>query len=29
LNDLRGDEFRKLLAAYVRDLRNLRDALSE
>jgi hypothetical protein len=29
LNDLRGDEFRKLLAAYVRDLRNLRDALFE
>ncbi|MDN4052201.1 hypothetical protein QPK32_03870 [Massilia sp. YIM B02763] len=29
LNDLRSDEFRKQLAAYVRDLRNLRDALSE
>lgn len=29
LNDLRGDEVRKLLAAYGRDLRNLRDALSD
>lgn len=29
LNDLRGDEVRKLLAAYGRDLRNLHDALSD
>jgi hypothetical protein len=29
LNDLRGDEVRKLLAAYGRDLRKLRDALSD
>jgi hypothetical protein len=29
LNDLHGAEVRKLLLAYVRDLRNLRDALSD
>ncbi|WP_296951966.1 hypothetical protein [uncultured Massilia sp.] len=29
LNDLRGDEVRKLLAGYGRDLRNLRDSLSD
>ncbi len=29
LNDLRGDEVRRLLAGYGRDLRNLRDALSD
>jgi hypothetical protein len=29
LNDLRGDEVRKLLVAYARDLRSLRDVLSD
>jgi hypothetical protein len=29
INNLHGDELRKLLAAYARDLTNLRDALSD